>query len=132
MYIVIVSQLKGLNMFLSAKKSHQMEKFLEVCSLMLLRDEIGYGYGLMEQLILFGFSEKILNVSTLYRTLRNMEKELFVTSLWEQGGPGPKRRVYKITAKGKQELDQWIQILKVRKAHIEKLIAKYDHQETTE
>ncbi|MDD4663362.1 MAG: PadR family transcriptional regulator [Caldisericia bacterium] len=104
-----------------------MERFLEVCLLMLLHDEIGYGYGLMEQLVFFGFSEKDLNVSTLYRTLRKMENEGFVTSLWEEGGPGPKRRVYKITAKGKKELDQRIDILKVRKSHIEKLIARYDN-----
>lgn len=109
-------------------KPRHMEKFLEVCLLLLLYDEIGYGYGLIEQLAQFGFSEDELNVSTLYRTLRKMENEGLVTSLWEEGGQGPRRRVYEITANGKTELDQWIKILKVRKSRIESLVSKYDQK----
>ena len=109
-------------------KPHHMERFLEVCLLLLLYDEIGYGYGLIEQLASFGFSDDDLNVSTLYRTLRKMEKEGLVTSLWEEGGQGPKRRVYEITMNGKNELNQWIRILKVRKSRIESLIIKYDEK----
>ncbi|MGD9569157.1 MAG: PadR family transcriptional regulator [Sedimentibacter sp.] len=94
--------------------------------LLLLYDDVGYGYGLIEQLVSYGFSEDELNVSTLYRTLRKMEKELLVVSFWEEGGLGPKRRVYEITVDGKKELDQWIKILKVRKARIEKLVGRYE------
>lgn len=111
-----------------AGKPHRMERFLEVCLLLLLYDEIGYGYGLIEQLVSFGFSEADLNVSTLYRTLRKMEKEGLVTSQWEAGDQGPKRRVYEITSDGKSELDQWLTILKVRKTRIELLIKKYDEK----
>ncbi len=110
-------------------KNHKMERFLEVCLLLLLYDEIGYGYGLIEGLSFFGFTVNELNVSTLYRTLRKMEKENLVISSWEAGGPGPKRRVYKITGNGKNELDQLIKILKVRKSRIESLIIKYDEKE---
>ena len=109
-------------------RPNYMEKFLEVCLLLLLYDEIGYGYGLIDQLASYGFSEDTLNLSTLYRTLRKMENAGFVTSLWEEGGQGPKRRVYKITSKGKNELDQWISMLKVRKSRIELLIRKYDER----
>ena len=109
-------------------KHHKMERFLEVCLLLLLYDEVGYGYGLTEQLSFFGFSEDELNVSTLYRTLRKMEKENLVTSSWEEGGQWPRRRVYEITQKGKKELDQLVKVLKVRKARIEKLIARYDEK----
>jgi DNA-binding PadR family transcriptional regulator len=109
-------------------KPHHMERFLEVCLLLLLRDEIGYGYGLIEQLAFFGFSEDDLNVSTLYRTLRKMENEGYVTSSWEESGQGPKRRVYEITMNGRSELDQWIKILKVRKSRIESLISNYDER----
>lgn len=109
-------------------KHHKMERFLEVCLLLLLYDEAGYGYGLIEQLAFFGFSEDQLNVGSLYRTLRKMEKEELVTSLWEEGGAGPKRRVYEITENGKLELSQWIKILKVRKARIDKLIGRYDEK----
>ncbi len=109
-------------------KPHHMERFLEVCLLLLLRDEIGYGYGLIEQLSRFGFSEADLNVSTLYRTLRKMEQEGLVTSFWETGGQGPKRRVYEITVRGKSDLDQWVMVLKKRKARIDLLVNAYDRK----
>jgi len=71
--------------------------------------EIGYGYGLVEQLSYYGFTENELNVSTLYRTLRKMENERLVTSMWEEGGPGPKRRMYEITEAGKNESSRcWV------------------------
>jgi PadR family transcriptional regulator, regulatory protein PadR len=114
-------------------KSHHMERFLEVCLLLLLYDEIGYGYGLIEQLVEFGFSPEDLNVSTLYRTLRKMEGEGLVTSMWEESDQGPKRRVYEITREGKENLHQWIGVLKKRKRRIENLIGQYDKKigETT-
>ena len=107
-------------------KSHKMERFLEVCLLLLLYDDVGYGYGLVEELSFFGFSEEELNVGTLYRTLRNMEKEKLVESFWEEGGQGPKRRVYRISEVGKAELDQRIKFMRMRKARIERLIGRYD------
>lgn len=107
-------------------KTHRMERFMEVCLLLLLHQETAHGYKLIEQLSYFGFSEDQLNVGTLYKTLRKMEKEALVLSVWEEGGLGPKRRVYNITDSGKKELDSWIQILKARKARIERLIRKYE------
>lgn len=118
---------KNQDLFCSGK-SHKMERFLEVCLLLLLYDEAGYGYGLIEQLEYFGFSQEDLNVSTLYRTLRKMEKENLVLSSWEEGGPGPKRRVYEITDEGRENLDQWIRILEIRKARIERLIGRYEEK----
>ncbi|PKM58250.1 MAG: PadR family transcriptional regulator [Firmicutes bacterium HGW-Firmicutes-3] len=118
--------------FFCTSKSHKMERFLEVCLLLLLYDEVGYGYGLIEQLAYFGFSQEELNVGTLYRTLRKMEKEGLVSSLWEEGGQGPRRRVYEITESGKRNLDQWINILEIRKARIDKLILKYEEKTITE
>jgi len=106
-------------------KSDKMQRFLEVCLLLLLYDEAGYGYGLIEQLTYFGFSKDELNISTLYRTLRKMENDGLVSSLWVEGGQGPKKRVYEITKSGKMKLTQWVKILEIRKARIEKLILKY-------
>ena len=107
-------------------KNHKMERFLEACLLLLLYQEAGYGYGLVEQLEYFGFPEEDLNISTLYRTLRKMEKEGMVTSDWEEGGQGPKRRVYLITELGKKDLDQWVMILVERRQRIDKLVNRYN------
>jgi PadR family transcriptional regulator PadR len=110
----------------------KMDRFLEVCLLVLLYDKLGYGYGLIEDLEYFGFSSEELNVSTLYRTLRKMENQNLVTSFWEESGLGPKRRVYKITETGKTELDNWIAVLKGRRNRIKNLIDKYEEKTTSQ
>ncbi len=106
-------------------KRNKMDRFLEVCLLLLLYDEKGYGYGLMDRLENFGFDKDGLNVGSLYATLRKMEGRGLVESGWEEGQAGPKRRVYGITAQGKENLDQWITIFRQRKMRIEKLIDEY-------
>ena len=110
--------------YAGAKKAS--DKFLEACLLMLLISETGHGYALMEQLERFGFSPGAFNLSTLYRTLRHMEKAGYLESVWEEGGPGPRRRVYLISEDGKNELAFRIAMMKNRKARIEALISAYD------
>ncbi|MDD2814058.1 MAG: PadR family transcriptional regulator, partial [Bacteroidales bacterium] len=102
------------------------DRFLEACLLQLLSQGTGHGYVLMEQLQQFGISTDALNISTLYRTLRHMEKEGCLESEWEEGGPGPKRRVYLISEKGKKELEIRIRMMKARKSGIDRLINAYD------
>lgn len=102
------------------------DRFLEACLLQLLSEGTGHGYVLMEQLQQFGISTKALNISTLYRTLRHMENEGCLESEWEEGGPGPKRRVYLISEKGKKELEIRIRMMKARKSGIDRLISAYD------
>ena len=102
------------------------DRFLEACLLQLLSQGTGHGYVLMEQLQQFGISTDALNISTLYRTLRHMEKEGCLESEWEEGGPGPKRRIYLISEKGKKELEIRIRIMKARKSGIDRLINAYD------
>ena len=109
-------------------KKHKMKKFLEVCLLLLLFDTTDYGYGLIEKLADYGFAEEELNVSTLYRNLRKMEEKNLVLSRWEKGVGGPKKRVYEITSEGKEYLDQWIQILEMRKKRIQKVISAYEEK----
>lgn len=102
------------------------DKFLEACLLQLLSEGTGHGYALMEQLEQFGFSAEAVNLSTLYRMLRHMEKEGCLESVWEEGGPGPKRRVYLIADKGKKELEIRIRMMKARKSGIDRLISAFD------
>ena len=46
-----------------------------------------------------------ITMSTLYRTLRQMEKDGFLELTWEPGPTGPARRVYTITDAGNAWLD---------------------------
>src|SRR3712207_6087299 len=66
--------------------------------LLSLREWNSYGYELMERASAFGF--EAMNPGTLYRTLRQMEKEGIVESTWETSRGGPARRMYSITDAG--------------------------------
>lgn len=77
--------------------------------LLSLRDWNSYGYELMERATAFGF--EAMNPGTLYRTLRQMEKEGIVESTWETSKGGPARRMYSITDAGKAYLDFWAKSL---------------------
>jgi PadR family transcriptional regulator PadR len=52
-----------------------------------------------------------LEMSTLYRTLRQLEKDGLLDSTWEPGPTGPARRVYSLTDVGRGWLDQWANTL---------------------
>ena len=109
-------------------KYQKMERLLEICLLLLLFDQEGYGYGLIEQLSDFGFTGEDLNIGSLYRSLRKLEDQALVSSVWEEASSGPKRRVYTITETGKLELHTWMTILTQRKARIEQLIESYEEK----
>jgi PadR family transcriptional regulator, regulatory protein PadR len=61
-----------------------------------------HGYAIEDYLRGFGLFG--ITMSTLYRTLRQMEKDGLLESIWEPGPTGPARRVYTITGSG----DAWL------------------------
>jgi poly-beta-hydroxybutyrate-responsive repressor len=77
--------------------------------LLALREWESYGYELMERAAAFGF--EAMNPGTLYRTLRQMEKEGLCESRWETSDGGPARRMYTITDAGEAYLDFWTESL---------------------
>ena len=107
-------------------RAPNIKRFMEISLLLLLAQEESHGYTLAERLTDFGFSSEEFNIGTLYRTLRKMEKDNYVTSKWLEGGQGPKKRVYQITESGKNTLAQLIEMLKSRKKRIERLIDSYN------
>jgi poly-beta-hydroxybutyrate-responsive repressor len=64
-----------------------------------------HGYLIEEYLRGLGFLG--LEMSTLYRTLRQLEKDGLLLSNWEPGPTGPARRVYTLTDVGRAWLDNW-------------------------
>ena len=83
--------------------------------LSLLAGQASYGYELHRHLEEHGVNTKI---SALYRTLRRLEDEGCVASSWVRSAAGPRRRLYRITTKGRQVLDALVQaITATRDAH---------------
>ena len=73
--------------------------------LLLLREWSSYGYDLMERMAAFGFAA--MNPGSLYRVLRQLEKDGMVSSTWDTSGQGPARRMYAITEAGETYLKLW-------------------------
>ena len=82
--------------------------FLEPCLLLLLHCNEVHGYDLVGGLSRFGFDQNPVDSSTVYRVLRELEKQEFVTSRWYTESPGPARRVYRLTEQGDQYLACWV------------------------
>ena len=100
--------------------------FLQSCLLVLLHHEPGYGYSLMDGLGKFGFQPDQMDISIIYRALRNLEAEGLVSDTWDDNSLGPQRRVYTITPQGEAILAEWIQNLRQRRKETEALEAAYD------
>ena len=81
--------------------------WLTPVALVLLREESSYGYELMQRLEQFDFEQ--IRAGTLYRTLRQTEKEGLCKSEWETLRGGPARRMYSITEAGEEYLAAWAQ-----------------------
>jgi poly-beta-hydroxybutyrate-responsive repressor len=66
-----------------------------------------------------------ITMSTLYRTLRQMEKDGFLESTWEPGPTGPARRVYTITDAGHVWLDSSAAMLNAYRETIDRFFGLY-------
>ncbi len=91
--------------------------------LLTLREWSSYGYELMERTAAFGF--EAMNPGTLYRTLRQMEKDGVVESKWETSRGGPARRMYTITDAGEAYLDFWADALEQYRRNMDTFFSLY-------
>jgi PadR family transcriptional regulator, regulatory protein PadR len=82
-----------------------------------------HGYLIEEYLRGVGFFS--LEMSTLYRTLRQLEKDGLLASSWEPGPTGPARRVYSLTDVGHLWLDQWADTLGVYRHMLDQFFGLY-------
>jgi DNA-binding PadR family transcriptional regulator len=105
--------------------------FMETCLLVLLRREPGYGYSLMDGLREFGFLPEQMDISVLYRALRDLETAGLVSSSWSDESLGPQRRMYGLTPLGETTLVEWVESLRQRRREIETLEAAYNATESS-
>ena len=87
-------------------------RFVEPVLLFLLQSKRrAHGYELAAELRPYAFTDAEIEVSALYKTLRQLEKNHCVTSGWDVGGSGPARRLYALTPTGRQHLEEWTTVL---------------------
>jgi PadR family transcriptional regulator PadR len=86
----------------------RVERFAEPALLLLLADRPTHGYELIERLPELSGEDRV-DVGNLYRALRALEDEGFVTSEWSAELPGPTKRTYTLTDEGHDVLASWLE-----------------------
>jgi len=87
-------------------------RFVEPVVLLLLKKKgSSYGYDLGNDLQEHALTDAAIERAALYRTLRNLETNGNVVSEWETDQGGPARRVYKLTRKGEEHVQEWAAVL---------------------
>jgi poly-beta-hydroxybutyrate-responsive repressor len=97
-------------------------RFVEPVVLLLLKLKgQSYGYDLAGSLHQHALTDAEIERAALYRTLRQLELNGNVKSDWETDRGGPARRVYRLTPKGEQHLEEWATVLD----HVSKSMARF-------
>ncbi|AST90174.1 MULTISPECIES: PadR family transcriptional regulator [Sutcliffiella] len=86
--------------------SQILKGILEGCLLSVIGKGETYGYEMIEKLNKYGFT--MVSEGSIYPLLLRMRKEgLVITTQKELPSGGPKRKYYSLTAKGKEELEEF-------------------------
>jgi poly-beta-hydroxybutyrate-responsive repressor len=96
-----------------------LQPFLLLC----LQQWQSYGYDLMRRLALFGF--EATDPGSVYRTLRQLEKEGLVRSDWDTSQQGPARRMYSLTDAGAAYLETWASALRDSQSMLDRFFSFY-------
>jgi len=100
--------------------TQMMKGILDGCLLAIIKDREVYGYELAEQLERYGFDS--LSEGTIYPLLMRMQKEELVTSTRKKSTAGPKRKYYSLTAKGEEELENFIKRWDYLRANVNRVL----------
>ncbi len=91
------------------------DRMLRPAVLTVLNDhpEMLHGYAIEKALQVFAFfQEKPPDYTGLYRLLKTMETEGLLDSIEDSSHPGPAKRLYGLTTRGKQCLARWFDSLR--------------------
>jgi DNA-binding PadR family transcriptional regulator len=102
-----------------------LSRFVEPVVLLLLSKKgRSYGYDLSSELQQYALTDADIERGALYRVLRQLETNGNVKSEWNVAKVGPARRVYTLTPKGREHLDEWATVLD----HVSHAMARFVHE----
>ncbi len=118
---------------MSTKKNYDLptpgggkrERYIQPSILMALFQRPTYGYELIQTMQQFGFVEGSAPPGMIYRHLRQLEEDGLVASEWHTEGAGPARRIYTITADGREVLALWIAHMEEQARLLDNFVAAY-------
>jgi PadR family transcriptional regulator, regulatory protein PadR len=87
---------------------------VEPAALAALLTKAAHGYDLRREIGEITGGGLEVDAGGLYRVLRRMEEEGFVTSAWVESESGPQRRDYALTVEGHELAEDWVAHLRER------------------
>jgi PadR family transcriptional regulator PadR len=107
----------------------RVERFIEPALLLLLRERPRHGYELLELVPSIVGEDGQVDVGNVYRLLRRLEQEAFLTSEWRSDLPGPAKRTYTLTETGRKLLARWAEALGDARTRIDSFLTTYAEEE---
>jgi len=105
--------------------NRRMGQFLDPALLLLLKQSPAHGYTLLSRMSEFGLD--FLAPAVIYRALREMETQGWVSSTWDvEETQGPPRRVYALTPRGQAVLRCCLEQLRSTQQVLEYILALHD------
>ena len=101
----------------------QPRSWLQPFLLLSLEQWQSHGYELIRRLSLFGF--EAVDPGSVYRTLRQLERDGLVESDWDTGTAGPARRRYSVTDAGRTYLNGWAGALRGYQYMLDQFFSTY-------
>jgi poly-beta-hydroxybutyrate-responsive repressor len=99
------------------------KNYLMAWLLVMLKDLNLHGYEIMKEL-----KENFAVVSdpgTVYRALRQLERDGYITSWWDPKEQGPARRIYTLTDGGRDALGLWSSALEQYRTNLDAFFSLY-------
>ena len=107
------------------KGSQKLERYIRASILLALKLKSSYGYELIQEIAAFGFMQGPAPPGMIYRHLRDMEENGWVQSEWHTEEAGPAKRIYQLTAEGKEILAFWINYMDQQAIKLADFITMY-------
>jgi PadR family transcriptional regulator PadR len=94
---------RPVNPTLDQRRAQWLKGVLDLCVLAQLDGGEAYGYELAKVLEEHGFGE--IKGGTLYPLLSRLERGALVATVWRASDQGPDRKYYRLTERGRSELE---------------------------
>jgi PadR family transcriptional regulator, regulatory protein PadR len=101
----------------------QPRMWLQPFLLLALQQWQSHGYELIRRMSAFGF--EALDRGSVYRVLRQLEKDGLVRSGWDTSKEGPARRLYSLTDAGHAYLNAWAASLRGYQSMLDRFFSSY-------
>lgn len=111
----------------NAAEPHQgkRERYIQPSILLALYLDSAYGYQLIQNIQQFGFVEGMAPPGMIYRHLRQLEEDGFVSSQWQTEEAGPAKRIYQLTDEGREMLSVWVDYMEKQAERLGSFVKKF-------